>query len=120
MLRVLAVALAIVSVEGLKDRHLLAQGRSSDQAGLKTVTLDGFEDKALNTVFTENKEVMISGTPTFWSGDGKNFIYFGQKFGNWRIAGAEQLSNVQKGDLYATFKAKRGANLLNPKLIGGF
>lgn len=62
----------------------------------------GFRRRALNQVFAEDETLQVGGLPTWWSVNGRFFLYFAAEYGHWKIngrreSGGDGLLAVQRG-----------------------
>lgn len=49
------------------------------------LTFDGFRKARLNQAFVERPELPIDGLPTWWSQDGRYFMYFAREYSHWKV-----------------------------------
>lgn len=66
------------------------------------LALSGFIEDGLNQVFALETGITVSDRPTWWSEDGRYFIYYAQDYQHWKVnglrsAGGDGISSVRPG-----------------------
>lgn len=68
----------------------------------RAVSMAGFQRRGLNQTFAEEPGQRVAGLPTWWSEDGRYFIYFAEEYAHWKVnalrsAGGDGLAAVLPG-----------------------
>lgn len=68
----------------------------------QAVSMAGFQRQGLNQAFAEERGQQVAGLPTWWSEDGRYFIYFAEEYAHWKMnalrsAGGDGLAAVLPG-----------------------
>uniref|UniRef100_A0A7S4Q8C4 Uncharacterized protein n=1 Tax=Alexandrium monilatum TaxID=311494 RepID=A0A7S4Q8C4_9DINO len=68
--------------------------------------LSGFRRSGLNQAYVKQPELQMGGLPTWWSEDGRYFIYFAEEYRHWKVnalrsGGGDGMRAVRPGGLRA-------------------
>jgi len=66
------------------------------------------------------QEFSVNGGPTYWSADGRHFLYWCRRELRWKGARAADLQRIAAGSSASFVAAPLGANLLSPSLLRGW
>eukprot|EP00928_Gymnodinium_smaydae_P035347 TRINITY_DN24888_c0_g6_i1.p1 TRINITY_DN24888_c0_g6~~TRINITY_DN24888_c0_g6_i1.p1 ORF type:complete len:630 (-),score=156.12 TRINITY_DN24888_c0_g6_i1:162-1931(-) len=100
----------------------VAAARKQRNAPLRRVLLSGFQKPLLNGAYTERRQesFVLRGYPTFWSADGKFFLYRCNGSRMWKGARAADVAAIRAGSSPGFIAAPQDANLLSPSLARGW
>jgi hypothetical protein len=85
----------------LNDTRVKYEGTFSERLA-KGVKLSGLRHSGLNQLFVEDTSKLIGGKPSWWSTDGKFFLYYAEEYAHWkanglRVVGGDGVVAVQPG-----------------------
>jgi len=68
----------------------------------ESLRLRGFQREGINQDFTEDRDCLVGGQPTWWSLDGLFFLYFAEEYSHWKVnavrfAGGDGIKAVHVG-----------------------
>lgn len=67
------------------------------------IAFSGFSEDGLNQVFVLETSLTVSDRPTWWSEDGRYFIYYAQDYQHWKVnglrnTGGDGMSSIRPGE----------------------
>lgn len=89
---------------------------------LRTVTLSGFSRKGVNVRYEERRspDYQVGHRETFFSADGKWFVYWSSGEMRWKVSQVNYLQKVQLGGSSGYLGGPVGADILSPVLTWGW